>query len=83
MVHIIMEDVLITMKNKLLLLLLLAGGCASTDHHKAVDLMDLYTEQYVHYLNTGKYSDLKESHRTFRKFIKAKQHEYYNNHRGN
>ena len=65
------------MKNKLLLLTLLASGCVSTDHHSSSDLMNLYTEQYIHYLNTGKYDDLKESHRTFRKFIKVKSHERY------
>jgi hypothetical protein len=60
------------MKIKLLLLTILMSGCATTGHHSSSDLLDLYTEQYTHFLNTGKYSDLKESHRTFNKFIKAK-----------
>ena len=63
------------MKVKLLILTLLASGCATTDHHSSNDLLDLYTEEYVHYLNTGKYNDLKKSHKTFRKFIKAKYYE--------
>jgi len=56
---------------------MLASGCATTNHHSSDDLLDLYTEEYVHYLNTGKYNDLKKSHRTFRKFIKAKSYENY------
>ena len=65
------------MKIKLLLLSLLAGGCATTDYHSSNDLLDLYTEEYIDYLNSGKYSDLKQSQRTFNKYKTARAYEIH------
>ena len=65
------------MKLKLLLTVVLLSGCATTDHHSSNDLLDLYTEEYIDYLNSGKYIDLKKSQRTFNKYKTARAYEIH------